>query len=408
MKLGFLSVLFWGLSFLYELSPPQLLSSKKGVLKKDVSKLIEIENIHKTYKSTRREFHLFMKNVKKKGKEVKKSGPSSSSISETKIKYNPLMKTSKKLTEALRDISLNINKGEIFGLLGPNGAGKTTLTKIISTLIIPDKGSVMVNGYDIVKKVKQARASLGLVTGGERSLYWKLTPIENLSFFGRMYYLSKKESIERAEELIEIFDMKEKENELIQNLSTGQKMKIAFARSLMHDPPILLLDEYNRGLDPQASKDLRTFIKKQLQQEQNKTILLCTHDMNVADELSDRVGLIFQGKVVSLETPEKLKSSLEYKSKVTLVTNKPVVNLLTNYRGLNILSTKQANGDFTTIVSLGNGQTGMEVMDYIREKGYFVKNLEVNHASLEDVFLTYTGRTLEDNLEENGIKEVQS
>ena len=349
-----------------------------------------------------------MKNVKKKGKEVKKSGPTSSSISETKVKYNPVMKTSKKLTEALRGITFQINRGEIFGLLGPNGAGKTTLTKIISTLIIPDKGSVTVNGYDIVKNVKQARASIGLVTGGERSLYWKLTPIENLSFFGKMYYLTKKESIERAIELIEIFDMKEKENELIQNLSTGQKMKIAFARSLMHDPPILLLDEYNRGLDPQASKDLRTFIKKQLQQEQNKTILLCTHDMNVADELSDRVGLIFQGKVVSLETPEKLKSSLEYKSKVTLVTNKPVVKLLTNYQGLNILSTKQANGDFTTVVSLGNGNTGMEIMDYIREKGYFVKNLEVNHASLEDVFLTYTGRTLEDNEEMNGIKEVQS
>jgi ABC-2 type transport system ATP-binding protein len=378
------------------------------VIKKDVSKLIKIENIHKTYRSTRREFQLFMKNVKKKGKEVKKSGSTSSSISETKIKYNPLMKTSKKLTEALRGITLHINRGEIFGLLGPNGAGKTTLTKIISTLIIPDKGSVTVNSYDIVKKVKQARASIGLVTGGERSLYWKLTPIENLSFFGRMYYLSKKESTERAKELIEIFDMKEKENELIQNLSTGQKMKIAFARSLMHDPPILLLDEYNRGLDPQASKDLRIFIKKQLQQEQDKTILLCTHDMNVADELSDRVGLIFQGKVVSLETPEKLKSSLEYKSKVTLVTNKPVVKLLNSYQGLNILATKQANGDFTTIVSLGNGQTGMEVMDYIREQGFFVKNLEVNHASLEDVFLTYTGRTLENDDTEVEIKEVQT
>jgi ABC-2 type transport system ATP-binding protein len=378
------------------------------VIKKDVSKLIKIENIHKTYRSTRREFQLFMKNVKKKGKEVKKSGPTSSSISETKVKYNPFMKTSKKQTEALCGITLRIKKGEIFGLLGPNGAGKTTLTKIISTLIIPDKGSVTVNSNNIVKKVKQARASIGLVTGGERSLYWKLTPIENLSFFGRMYYLSKKESIERAKELIEIFDMKEKENDLVQNLSTGQKMKIAFARSLMHDPPILLLDEYNRGLDPQASKDLRNFIKKQLQQEQNKTILLCTHDMAVADELSDRVGLIFQGKVVSLETPEKLKSSLEYKSKVTLVTNKSVVKVLAGYQGLNILTTKQANGDFTTIVSLGNGLTGMEVMDYIREQGFFVKNLEVNHASLEDVFLTYTGRTLEDNETENGIKVVQT
>ncbi len=339
---------------------------------------------------------LLRKNVKKRGKEDKKSGPSSSSISETKIRYNPILKTSKKRTDALLGITLNINEAEIFGLLGPNGAGKTTLTKIISTLIIPDKGSVTVNGYDIVKKVKQARASIGLVTGGERSLYWKLTPLENLTFFGRMYYLTKKEAFDRAKNLIEIFDIKEKENELVQNLSTGQKMKIAFARSLMHDPPVLLLDEYNRGLDPQASKDLREFIKKQLQQEQNKTILLCTHDMNVADVLSDRVGLIFQGKIVSLDSPERLKSALEYKSKVTFVTEEPIEDSLNKCRGLNILSTKQANGEITTTVTMSNGQTGLEIMDHIREDGYHVANFEVTHASLEDVFLNHTGRTLDD------------
>ena len=373
-----------------------------------MSKLIEIENIHKKYRSTRREFILLRKNVKKKGKEDKKSGPTSSSISETKISYNPIIKTSKKRTEALRGITLDIGEGEIFGLLGPNGSGKTTLTKIISTLIIPDKGSVTVNSFDIEKKIKQARASIGLVTGGERSLYWKLTPLENLSFFGRMYYLSKKESIDRAKELIEIFDMKEKENELIQNLSTGQKMKIAFARSLMHDPPVLLLDEYNRGLDPQASKDLRDFIKKQLQQEQNKTILLCTHDMSVADELSDRVGLIFQGRIVSLDTPEKLKSSLEYKSKVTLVTNRTIEPVLSSYRDLTILSTKQSNGEFTTTVTMSNGQTGLEIMDYVRDQGYYVGNFEVAHASLEDVFLSYTGRTLEDQETSNGEEVNES
>jgi ABC-2 type transport system ATP-binding protein len=370
--------------------------------------LIEIENIHKEYKSTRREFTLFRNNVSKKGKEDKKSSPTSSSISETKIKYNPVLKTSKKRTEALRGITLNIDEGEIFGLLGPNGSGKTTLTKIISTLIIPDRGSITVNNFDIDKNVKQARASIGLVTGGERSLYWKLTPIENLSFFGRMYYLSRKESIDRAKELIEIFDMKEKENELIQNLSTGQKMKIAFARSLMHDPPVLLLDEYNRGLDPQASKDLRIFIKNQLQKEQNKTILLCTHDMNVADELSDRVGLIFQGKIVSLDSPENLKSSLEYKSKVTFVTTKSLEPVLSDYNGLKILSTKQVNGEFTTSVTMSNGQTGLEIMDYVRDNGYYVGNFEVTHASLEDVFLSYTGRSLEDNEENNEEKEVKS
>ena len=172
----------------------------------------------------------------------------------------------------------------------------------------------------------------------------------------------------------------------------------------MHDPPVLLLDEYNRGLDPQASKDLREFIKKQLQQEQNKTILLCTHDMNVADELSDRVGLIFQGKIVSLDSPERLKSALEYRSKVTFVTEEPIDASLSKCRGINVLSTKRANGDITTTVSMSNGQSGLEIMDHIREEGYYVANFEVSHASLEDVFLSYTGRSLED-AEANSTEE---
>ncbi|MHA1416808.1 MAG: ABC transporter ATP-binding protein [Candidatus Heimdallarchaeum aukensis] len=365
--------------------------------------MIKIENIEKTYFSKKIEFTLFVRNVKKKGKEIKKSKPTASSISETKVHYNPLFKTEKKKTYALRGISLNIREGEIFGLLGPNGAGKTTLTKIISTLIIPDKGNILVNGYNVVSKVKQARASIGLVTGGERSLYWKLTPLENLSFFGRMYYLSKKESLERAKELIEIFGLEEKKNDLVQNLSTGQKMKVAFARALMHDPPVLLLDEYNRGLDPQASKDLRDFIKKVLQKEQNKTILLCTHDMVVADNLSDRVGLIFQGKIVALDTPEKLKSSLKFRTKLTFVTDKPIAPLVEKYEGVSILTTKNVEGENTTILTLKNGLSSIEIMDYIRGKDCFIKNFEVNHASLEDVFLSFTGRKLEEI--ENGEED---
>jgi len=130
--------------------------------------------------------------------------------------------------------------------------------------------------------------------------------------------------------------------------------------------------------------------------------------MSVADELSDRVGLIFQGKIVSLDTPEKLKCSLEYKSKVTLVTNRSIQTVLSDYRDLTILSTKHANGEFTTTVTMSNGQTGLDIMDYVRDRGYYVGNFEVAHASLEDVFLSYTGRTLEDQESNNGEEVIES
>ncbi|MHA1686738.1 MAG: ATP-binding cassette domain-containing protein [Candidatus Heimdallarchaeaceae archaeon] len=363
--------------------------------------MIKIENVNKTYVSTRREFVLFKKHVKKKGKKVVKSSPSASSISTTITHYTPIIKIEKKTTQALRNINLHINEGEVFGLLGPNGAGKTTLTKIISTLIIPDSGTVTVNGYDIIREEKKARASIGLVTGGERSLYWKLTPIENLVFFGRMYFLSKSEAQTRAQYLIEIMNLQDKANELVQNLSTGQKMKVAFCRGLMHDPPILLLDEYNRGLDPRASRELQDFIKKQLVKEQGKTILLCTHDMQIADELSHRVGLIFQGRIVALDAPEHLKRQLVYKTKVTFVTNQPIADELSTLQDVTVLHTKQSQNEHTTTLSLSNGLTGFDIIELLRTKGFEIQNFEVQHATLEDVFLKYTGRAIEDTIDAN-------
>ncbi len=226
----------------------------------------------------------------------------------SKIQKGFLTKRRIKTIYALKDVSLQVKEGEILGLLGPNGAGKTTLAKIISTLVIPDSGSVKVNGFDVLTETRDARRSLGLVTGGERSLYWKLTPMQNLVFFAGLYGIPRADAIRRATELLERFDVIGKKNDLVQNLSTGQRMKVAFARALMHDPKVLILDEYNRGLDPNASRMLRDFIKQELKKD--KGIIVMTHSMEVADDICDRLMLINNGKIVIEGTPLELKKSI--------------------------------------------------------------------------------------------------
>ncbi|MDH5646073.1 MAG: ABC transporter ATP-binding protein, partial [Candidatus Heimdallarchaeota archaeon] len=298
---------------------------------------IEVEHVSKTYTSTKRKLR-------------------HKSFSEDKIEKNVcinitrkgLLNIKRKETKALNDVSLVVKQGNILGLLGPNGAGKTTLAKIVSTLVLPDSGTVRVNGYDVEKETTMARFSLGLVTGGERSLYWKLTPLQNLRFFGSLYGLSRSESEARANEYLKIFGLMEKKDELVQGLSTGQKMKVAFIRSLMHDPQLLILDEYNRGLDPNASRQLREYIKKVLQKEEKKTILVMTHSMNVAEDLCDNIILIDKGDIIAEGTSEMLIQSIN-KDRIIEVDskhpfNQNLVSKLGNY-GKTILE----NGDINRL-----------------------------------------------------------
>jgi ABC-2 type transport system ATP-binding protein len=304
-----------------------------------------------------------------------------------------------KIVQALDKLDLQIHKGEIFGLLGPNGAGKTTLVKILTTIVIPDHGVAKINGFDVVKQSCQARASFGAtIGGGERSTYWKMTGLENLIFFGRMYGLNKKEAKDRAIHLLEQMQLTDKANERVENYSTGMKMKVNFARSLISNAPILIFDEPTLGLDPSFARDLRLYIKNVLQKEEGKTILLTTHYMAEADQLSDRVALIDNGRIIDLSTPEQLKLRVKEQEVIKIKTSDSFSDrVLEDVSG--ILEVHH-HDDYIRIHTPDSSQIMLSVLEKFKKKDITIQSIEVETPTLEDAFIKLTGRALIDNKEE--------
>jgi ABC-2 type transport system ATP-binding protein len=208
--------------------------------------------------------------------------------------------------EALRGVDLQVREGEIFGLLGPNGAGKTTLLKILSCLVIPDGGRAVVGGHE-TRREYLVKKRIGLVHSDERSFYWRLSARENLRFFARLYDVPGERIKGRIEELLQRVDLLEAADRPFSDYSSGMKQRVAIARSLLHDPPILLMDEPTRSLDPVSSLSLRKFILDELSQRDGKTILLATHNLREAEAISDRIAILVKGKVRQLGTVREIR-----------------------------------------------------------------------------------------------------
>jgi ABC-2 type transport system ATP-binding protein len=220
--------------------------------------------------------------------------------------------------QALRDVTFDVRSGEIFGLIGRNGAGKTTLTKIVATLVQPTEGRVAVMGFDSVRDEVQVRAHVGLATAEERSFYWRLTAEQNLTFFARLYGLNDTVARQRIALLRERFDLGEIMRRRFGELSTGNKQRMAFARAMLANPPVLLLDEPTRSLDPLAAASMRALIKSLASGEQPVSILLTSHNLAEVEELCARVAIISRGEIRALDTPQNLRALHHQTERVTL------------------------------------------------------------------------------------------
>jgi len=205
---------------------------------------------------------------------------------------------------ALEDVSMQIEEGEIRGLLGPNGAGKTTLVKILSTVLLPTSGSALVLGHDVVRQTQAVRQQIGIVFGGDRGLYWRLSGRQNLEYWAALYNVPAGATRQRVGDLLDRVGLAERADSKVETYSRGMKQRLHLARGLVANARVLFLDEPTVGLDPLAARDFRSLVMEL--RGEGRTILLTTHDMAEAEAVCDRVALIDRGRLIATETPRTL------------------------------------------------------------------------------------------------------
>jgi ABC-2 type transport system ATP-binding protein len=221
------------------------------------------------------------------------------------------------VVDALQDVSFSVEPGELFGLLGPNGAGKTTSIKILTTLLLPTSGTVRVLGFDPVREPNEVRSRVGYVFGGDRGLYDRLSALDNLRYFADVYRVPARRKAARIAELLELVGLTGRERDRVETYSRGMRQRLHIARGLLHDPPVLFLDEPTIGLDPVGARELRETVAAL--RDSGKTILLTTHYMFEADELCSRVAVINKGRIVAEGTPGSLKASVRDRTVIEVV-----------------------------------------------------------------------------------------
>ena len=212
---------------------------------------------------------------------------------------------STKAVEAVRGISFEVERGELFGLLGPNGAGKTTTIKMLITLLLPSGGHARVLGHDVVAEPREVRRRVGYVFGGDRGLYERLSALDNLKYFSELYGVPPREQGPRIGELLELVGLAGRERERVEGYSRGMRQRLHIARGLLHRPEVLFLDEPSIGIDPVGARELRQTVAGLV--SNGTTVLLTTHYMFEADELCSRIAVIAGGRIVASGSPAELK-----------------------------------------------------------------------------------------------------
>ncbi len=297
---------------------------------------------------------------------------------------------------AVKGINLTIERGEIFSLLGPNGAGKTTTISMMSGLLTPTEGDVLIDGYSIVKNPVEVKKRIGVVPQ-EIALYPELSARQNLEFFGKMYDLRGAELARRCDEALETIDLKDRQKERIDKFSGGMKRRVNIAVGLLHHPLLVFMDEPTVGVDPQSRRKILDTVTALNQQ--GMTVLYTTHYMEEAEELSNRVGIIDHGELIAVGTEGELIQKVGEKDAILLKMGDQAASVLEIVRrvpGIDSATLEDGDGGKVRLLAGRGRQTLPAVIKAIDDAGCLPQSIEVIEPNLEVVFLHLTGRALRD------------
>jgi ABC-2 type transport system ATP-binding protein len=295
--------------------------------------------------------------------------------------------------QAVDNVSFTVRSGEIFGLLGPNGAGKSTLIRMLTTLVPPTGGTAMVAGHDIIRDPNAVRSNIGVIPQNMTSDP-DLTCAENIGIHARLFGITGATRRRRTEELLEAVGLADRANALAATLSGGMRRRLEIARGLVHNPQLLFLDEPTTGLDPVSRLSVWEMITH-LRAEEGRTLFLTTHYMDEADRLCDRLAIVDKGRMVAMDTPVSLKSSVPGASRIEIQFAPDLPNGAADLERLPAVNSARALGSATYRVSSDRGPaSAQELIELARELRLELKALSVQSTTLDDVFLHYTGHGL--------------
>ncbi|GAB4307913.1 MAG: ABC transporter ATP-binding protein [Methanobacteriaceae archaeon] len=281
--------------------------------------------------------------------------------------------------KALDNLNLDIEKGELLGLIGPNGAGKTTAIRIISCILKPDHGDVLIDGCSVLEDPLKIKSMIGYLPE-EPNLYERFKAYDLLKYFGELYGVPKNKIGPRIDELLELVGMSKRAQHRINTFSKGLRQRIGIARALIHDPEIIIFDEPTMGLDPATSHTIRKFIAG-LKGE--KTIILCTHYMDEAEELCDRVAILNQGKILDIGTPDYLKSKI-HGEKILKLKIKDAGKIKPSYiKNFESVENVRVAGD-QVLISLNSGEEISSIIELFENN---LLSVNTKEPTLEDVFI---------------------
>jgi len=296
------------------------------------------------------------------------------------------------VTEAIRGIDLTVARGELFGILGPNGAGKTTTIKVLTTLLIPTAGSASVLGLDVVRDARELRRRIGYVFGGERGLYERLSARDNLRYFAELYGVDPAIQRRRINQLFEMVGLSGRENERVEGYSRGMRQRVHIARGLLHDPPVVFLDEPTIGLDPVGARELRSLIGSLT--VAGKTVVLTTHYMFEADALCDRIAVINQGQIVAQGTPSQLKAGVADHAVIDVETDgvpAETVDRLRSLPGVASVGVEELEQQQLLSIQMSDGRPDVQrVLGVLG--GHRVSRVSTREPTLEDAYVALVTR----------------